>query len=267
MSDSVQVKDENVESELEKKDRELFNTIADTYCKKDMSASSRPPRKQRLIKTLSLLPDSSSFNVLEVGCGCGYTAEYLQGLYSHYTGVDYAEKLIDYAREFNGYDNTDFVAANINDYEPEEKADVILMIGVLHHFDDYEATFRRILELLKPGGWVLINEPQSANLIIQIARKIRAVVDKSYSEDQLSFSSDMLKELFEKSGLENCRIVPQGLFSTPFAEVVFKPDFLFGKVAGTAVLADKISESVFGGLLKYVSWNLIAAGQKKIDES
>ncbi len=251
------------ESFQEKKDRGLFNDIAEKYCRKDISVSSRIPRKYRLLRTLSVLPQMSGVKILEVGCGCGYAADYLAGLYGKYIGVDYAERLIEYAQKYNGKSNASFVVANINDYHPDEKVDVVIMVGVLHHFEDYNRTFRHILDLLKTGGWLVINEPQSGNFFVQIARKARAVLDKGYSAEQGTFSYKRLRKLYEENDLGRIKIIPQGVWSTPFAEVTLKPDFIFGAVARMAVLADTLVESVFGMLLKYISWNLIAAGQKK----
>jgi len=257
---------EKSESVLEKKDRELFDDIAEKYCRKDMIASSRIPRKHRLLRTLAAIPLLPGFTVLEVGCGCGYSAAYLEGLYTEYIGVDYAGKLIDFARKKNGGENVRFAAANINDYNPAVKVDLIIMIGVLHHFDEYEKTLKHILGMLKTGGWLVVNEPQSGNLIIQAARKIRTVLDKGYSDDQATFSYRQLKKLFEDQGLHNIRVLPQGVFSTPLAEVPLKPVFIFNTFARLTILLDNVFEAMFGGFLKWISWNLIAAGQKAVDE-
>ena len=43
------------------------------------------------------LPDGAK--VLDVGCGAGTQAFHLKGLYNHYIGVDYAEKLIEVGRK------------------------------------------------------------------------------------------------------------------------------------------------------------------------
>lgn len=253
---------ESQESFQEKKDRELFDGIVDQYCRKDLVASSRIPRQYRLLRTLSVIPWRSGFKVLEVGCGCGYSADYLSGVYAEYTGVDYAKRLIEYARKFNSRENVRFEAVNINDFDPYERMDVVFMIGVLHHADEYEKCFERILGMVKPGGWLIVNEAQSGNFLVQFARKIRTFLDTGYSRDQRPFSYKQLKELFEKHGLENVTIVPQGILSAPLAEVVLKPVFIFKVIALVLVFLDKCLENAFGAALRHASWNLIAAGRK-----
>ena len=246
----------------EKADRALFNDISEKYWRKDVSASSRTSRRHRLLQTLSPLPLKPGAIVLEVGCGCGYSADFLTGVYGQYIGVDYAERLIAFARKHNGRPNARFVAADINDYASEEKADLVVMVGVLHHFQDPDRTLKHILGLLKPGGWLAVNEPQSGNRLVQIARKIRMALDKGYSAEQRTFSADQLRRLLEQNDLSSVKIIPQGIFSPPLAEVVLKPDLIFGALGKTAVRADAFLESRLGMRLKNISWNLIGTGQK-----
>ena len=61
-------------------DRQLFNDIAEHYCGKDRTESSRVARRHRLRQTLELVPLDNARTVLEVGCGAGFSADYLEGL-------------------------------------------------------------------------------------------------------------------------------------------------------------------------------------------
>jgi len=250
-----------MESSHEKTDRNLFNEVAEKYCKKDIYEPCKIARRYRLRTTVSVLPSQKNVSILEVGCGVGFSASYLQGMYSKYVGIDYAENFINYAKKFNDFDNTSFEVSNIKDYSTTEKFDVILMIGVVHHLDNVEDTFKSMLKLLKPGGWIVANEPQSSNLFIQLLRAVRGKIDSSYSEEQIQFSHDDLKALYQGAGLKNLLMIPQGIFSTPFAEVPLKPKFLFLLLSRVAVQCDSFLERYFGVALKAFSWNLIAAGQ------
>ena len=253
-------------SERAAKDRDLFNDIADRYYRKDIIPSSRIPRKHRLLRTFSVVPWRPGLRVLEVGCGCGYAADYLEGLYADYVGVDYAERLVEYARRLHGRDNVRFEAADINDYRPPGPVDVVVMIGVLHHFDEPDKAFKRIVEMLKPGGWLVVNEPQSGSVFVNIARRIRTALDRDYSSDQRPFSHQRLRGLFASQNLAQVRVLPQGLFSTPLAEIPAKPVVIFGAVAKVLVFLDAWCERSLSRWMRPFSWNLIAAGQKKADE-
>jgi SAM-dependent methyltransferase len=137
------------------------------------------------------------------------------------------------------------------------------MIGVLHHFDDIPATLQHIATLVRPGGWIVANEPQPGNRLVQAARCLRKSIDRTYSGDQITLGRDDLQTLYRDAGLIDIRIKPQGVFSTPFAEVVLPPQPVTSVLAKAACHVDHALETtVLSEYLRGVSWNLIAAGQK-----
>ena len=249
-------------SALEEGDRARFNQIAENYCRKDLSPVASVARQHRLRQSLRPLELREDVSILEVGCGAGFSAKYLDGYYSRFLGIDYADNLVEYARHHNSGPTISFEACNVRDFRPSHQFDVILMVGVLHHFEEPETTLREIVGMLKPGGWVVANEPQSANLVVQAMRKARTRLDPSYSPDQLQFSAEQLETMYRNSGLADIVIQPQGLFSTPFAEVVVGPPFLFAPIAKLSVYVDQVLESTLGRALAPLSWNLVAAGRR-----
>lgn len=261
MSKPAEQTETGKQTSLEALDQALFNEIADKYCRKDLLPASRIARRQRLRKTLLTLKAESDISILEVGCGAGFSARFLEGLYSRFVGIDYAENLIAYAHKYNNSERTEYYAENIKNFETEEKFDVVLMIGVLHHFDNVEEILKHITGMLKPGGWIIANEPQSSSFIIQAMRKIRTRLDSSYSPYQKQFSPEELCNAYRNCGLSNISVTPQGFFSTPFAEVIMRPQLLFYPMAWGSVILDRMLEKILGRLLMPFSWNVIAAGQ------
>lgn len=256
-----------MESNREQRDRKLFNAHARDYSRKDLYTPSRIARRRRLRQTLSLLPLDVDVRILEVGCGAGFSARYLEGLYSEFVGIDYAENLIACARKHNSSDHVNFISQNVKDYRPDELFDVVLMIGVLHHFDRVGETLAKLKSLVRPGGWIVANEPQARNLFIQLARKLRGAADSGYSSEQVQFRPDELRDLYQEAGLEEVMIAPQGVFSTPFAEVVLKPEILFLPMSRLCSVVDDFLEKYLGGPLAMLSWNVIAAGRRPRAES
>lgn len=240
----------------------FFDAIADRYAAKDVAPSTRQARRHRLRQTWNVLPLVGPQRVLEIGCGAGYAAKFLAGDYEEYLGVDCAEELIKYAIGSNASDRAAFLALDANDLKPDREFDVVLMIGVIHHFSDPAGTMQRIVSMVRPGGWVVANEPQSGNPIISVARAVRARIDSSYSPDQVTYTPQRLKRIFAGAGLSNIILRPQGLFSTPFAEVVMNPQSIFSLLAKLAIKADAIIEGAASPLLKNLSWNVIAAGRR-----
>jgi SAM-dependent methyltransferase len=86
------------ESTREVKDRELFDRISGGYWLKDLLPAHRSARQCRLEQTIMSIPVSSNITILEVGCGAGFSAEYLRGKYHEYCGIDYSDELIKYLR-------------------------------------------------------------------------------------------------------------------------------------------------------------------------
>ena len=112
---------------IEKKDKELFDRIAKRYAKKDQINYCRVARKLRLESTLrnTLKPIES---ILEIGCGCGYTVDYLSNQINRFVGIDYSEELIKYAKRYNSKKDVEFLCQNIKDFKTEEKFDYIIFL-------------------------------------------------------------------------------------------------------------------------------------------
>jgi 2-polyprenyl-3-methyl-5-hydroxy-6-metoxy-1,4-benzoquinol methylase len=98
--------------------------------------------------------------VLDVGCGAGWFS--LNVAY-HYgcvvTGIDYNEIAIDRARDVAKALGVKvrFETADLFQFRPPERFDLVASIGVLHHTNDCPAAVRRVcIEFVKPGGHVFI---------------------------------------------------------------------------------------------------------------
>ncbi len=121
---------------------------------------------------------------------------------------------------------------------------------------------RSLRRLLKNGGWIAVNEPSSLNPVIQLLRRIRKRSDSTYSDEQRTYSPDELYAQFAEAGFDQVEIRPQGLFSTPFAEVPVRPECIFSILAKFACATDFILEKHLPGLIKPFSWSLIATARK-----
>lgn len=244
------------------RDQALFERVALEYCRKDMTPASRHARRHRLLRSFAALPGLERPRVLEAGCGGGFSATYLRGRFARYLGIDYSERLIAFARQENAGAAVEFVVADITDYAPPEPVDVVFMIGVLHHLPDPAAAVRHMRDWLRPGGWFLANEPQPGNPVVQLARWVRKRVDRTYSAEQEELSRRELEQVLRTAGLEAIQITPQGLFSTPLAEIVLPLRTAALGLARVACGLDTLLERLLRPLLYRVSWNLIAIGRR-----
>jgi 2-polyprenyl-3-methyl-5-hydroxy-6-metoxy-1,4-benzoquinol methylase len=253
------------QSKLEQDDKHLFDRISTQYVKKDLHPASRVARMQRLAQTMAKANVSPTCTLLEVGCGGGFSAEYLRGYYKKYIGVDYSEGLISYAKQQRGGEDVSFFTQNIKEFAPPEPIDVIVMIGVLHHMDDMLAAMRLMYGMLRPGGQLIINEPQPANPLISAARFVRKAIDKNYSSDQRELPVEELQALYANAGFEKIKFFPQGFFSTPFAEVAMRPVFITKRLSHLACRIDRtLEKSSLEGIMRNLSWNVIGVGRKPV---
>ena len=88
-------------------DKKLFDDIAANYSKKDLTPYCRIARKQRLVRSLKGTHKPIN-KMLEVGCGAGFTVDYLKGKFINYTGIDYSKNLINYALKHNSHTNVNY---------------------------------------------------------------------------------------------------------------------------------------------------------------
>jgi len=252
-----------ISTEQSNQDQERFNRIASDYLRKDILPAHRLARINRLEQTLSILPVSGKIDILEVGCGTGFSAEYLSGRYNRYLGIDYSQELIKYANKYNRRDDVEFYATDIKELKTSDQFDLVLMIGVLHHVPSIPVFMASALKFLKPLGWVVANEPNQENPAVRVLRMIRKKVDSHYSPSQISFNRSQLIEIFEGSGLAMIKTRPQGIFSTPFAEMIMPLQKVTTLLSHYACLFDKILEKKSFEAIWYMSWNIIIAGRKR----
>lgn len=249
-------------TDREARDRALFERVAGEYHRKDLLPAHRRARRHRLMQTLRLVILPAESSILEVGCGAGFAADYLKGRYGRFLGIDYSRELIGYARHYNAGPGVSFEACNVNDFDSEPRFDLVLMIGLLHHLDDPVRTLTKTAAYLKPGGWVVANEPQSGNPLFQAARKIRMNLDPHYSDEQAQYDRRQLAEMFHQSGLGDVRIRPQGLFSTPMAEVALPLQEVMEPISACLCALDGAIERLLADRIAWPFWNLIVAGRR-----
>ncbi len=134
-----------------------------------VSVPARPEFKDIFTELRTKLPhadiqgedDGGEFNVLVAGCGTGqqlpefssYPRAKMLAIDLSLASLAYAQSKID---EFD-LDNIEVAQADILKLKlPEQSFDLIVSTGVLHHMEDPEAGWRKLVSLLKPNGFMLI---------------------------------------------------------------------------------------------------------------
>jgi len=102
---------------------------------------------------------SQSKRVLEIGPGWGAFASHALPEGVNFTGLTISkvsqefinEKLSEYRESFN------ILLEDFLDYDPKEKFDSIVIMGVIEHLPNYERVLKKFEYLLKPGGLVFLD--------------------------------------------------------------------------------------------------------------
>jgi len=243
-------------------DRILHDKISGYLARKDQLPAQRLARQFRLSQTFKNTTSHMS-SILEIGCGAGFSSEYLNDYYETYTGIDHSAQLIAAASKYHSTSGVTFEATEISTYKPKTQFDSAFLIGVLHHLDDPTSDLRQITKFLNNGGYVLANEPQPGNLFIRWARALRKKIDNNYSSDQVEFTASQLVTMFEDANLVEITIMPQGFFSTPFAEIAMPLQTIMAPISRIACAIDRIIEGLPGVAIwgKWLSWNFVVSGK------
>jgi 2-polyprenyl-3-methyl-5-hydroxy-6-metoxy-1,4-benzoquinol methylase len=249
---------------IEISDQKLFDEIAEKYAQKDIAPTSRVAREYQTKFLVSGIAGSGKKLgiVLEIACGVAATAKYLHGQYDRFIGVDYSQEMIRMAKWFNAdTPHCEFSAMNVKDIQNiGTKVDTVVAIGALHHMQDLDLVMQRLKSVCRHGATVVALEPYNGNPFIQLLRKIRTIVDKSYSADQVFFSNKELLDLFTRNGFVDVEVTNCNFLTSPFAQVIMPATFLTLPLAKIAVGVDSFLDKHLKGL-RFLSWNVVVKGK------
>jgi 2-polyprenyl-3-methyl-5-hydroxy-6-metoxy-1,4-benzoquinol methylase len=95
--------------------------------------------------------------VLDLGCGVGLLREHLpSGSIDLYTGLDWSREAVEQA-QLNGHERSVFVAASIDEWEPDGRYDAIVFSEVLYYLPQPVATVARYARSLRNGGSIFLS--------------------------------------------------------------------------------------------------------------
>lgn len=109
------------------------------------------------------LADRPAMRILNVGCGSGDLSIRLAQLGHDVSGIDVEPAYILLAKDNAGRTTThgpcSFAVCSIEDYQSEGRFDCLVSTDVLEHIADDRRAFAKMVDLLYPGGLLLITVP------------------------------------------------------------------------------------------------------------
>jgi ubiquinone/menaquinone biosynthesis C-methylase UbiE len=145
---------------------------------------------------------------LEVGCGDGSIALSISKTGRKLFLVDFSEKMIERARENAALLedlNVDFEVCDILTFEPSERFDLIICIGVLAHVSSVDGLILKLSNLLKDTGYLIVQFTDSSSVLGRRIGQYTRVSADGYQVNMISEKN--IFQIFKKYGfcvLNNC---------------------------------------------------------------
>ena len=137
---------------FKKSPEKFWNMISSKYAASPIQDRLAYEAKIQKIKTY-LKPDNV---VLDIGCATGTQCGDIADNVKHVTGVDISGKLLSIAEQRKAdrkIENVEFLKTSLFDERFQQGSfNVVMSFYVLHFFEDIDAVFKRVHELLLPGG-------------------------------------------------------------------------------------------------------------------
>jgi 2-polyprenyl-3-methyl-5-hydroxy-6-metoxy-1,4-benzoquinol methylase len=187
--------------------------------------------RRQIQEVLDLIAARPGARVLEIGCGTGTESLWMamQGASVHAVEltverfkVANARKAI-IERQSGRTLDCEFINMSMLDLATESAYDIVWMEQAFHHLEPRDVVVRKIIDLLKPGGHVVISEANGLNPLLQLQlfrqrgfKTIRHVEDHTgrrhpYGDERILRASSLAR-LFERQGVDTVSIAHFRLF-------------------------------------------------------
>ncbi|MFC1853474.1 class I SAM-dependent methyltransferase [candidate division CSSED10-310 bacterium] len=155
-----------------------FDILAPYY---DRFIGSPEPRR---LKKLLQLPVSG--RLLDAGGGTGRISEHLRSQVGQLVICDLSLKMLTQARHLKALSA---IQAHTEQLPfPEESFERIVVVDAFHHFCDQKLALHELLRVLKPGGRLVIEEPDKKKFVVKLvalAEKLAFMKSQFYSPEEI----------------------------------------------------------------------------------
>jgi len=129
----------------------------------------------RVKKILKWIDFSKSSKILDLGCYFGLQSYYLasQNLKIQVTAIDIVPEFIEIAKKYNKLPNINYKCQDLLTLKEKNKYDYVIFLETIEHVDSPKEYLKKMFELLRPGGYLLISTPNAlglTNILLNIKR-------------------------------------------------------------------------------------------------
>ena len=150
---------------------------------------------------LQLLDLRAGMSLCELGCGSGWMTRFAARHGLHAEGYDISPDMIEIARELAEQDGLDvrFEVADMEQLDLGHRFDTCLLFDALHHSPRADLVFATAHRALKPGGRLLLAEPNWKH------RFQGREASGEYGVTELGYTPRRLKRLLREAGFTDVR--------------------------------------------------------------
>ncbi|MBX2851247.1 MAG: class I SAM-dependent methyltransferase [Phycisphaeraceae bacterium] len=179
----------------------FWDKVAEKHDRKTVKGPNYAARIERAATWIG--PGAS---VLDVGCATGQITLDLAGRVGQVLGIDLSSKMIEIARarrEELGVTNASFevIAAEDPSLKPGT-FDAITAYSLLHLVDDQPATLRRLCELLKPDGVLIVELPCKEDIRLHVRALVKVMTFIGKAPVVRLYSEAQNRAMFADAGFE-----------------------------------------------------------------
>ncbi len=179
----------------------VWENLAHKYNNLWVQKYSLGPTRREVLKIVEpLLEKNNNLKILDIGCGTG---QLIHEIYDKcnsidYLGIDVAQNMIEVAKESNKADNLKFKVIPIEEFDSDEKFDLIICTHAFPYFPEKAKVVNKMAKLCKDDGNVIIANSSTnslKDLLINFGLK-------ATTSEAKYLSIDKMKHLFNEAKLD-----------------------------------------------------------------
>ena len=128
----------------------IYNQIsAETKLSSIITKFFRKSMRERFKLSINDLLNENIHNILDVGCGSGRYTNYLAQNNKKVVGIDFADKMIEFAKKnakLKNLNNVDFLCVSLEDYKFDTSFDGVVCMGFFDYVKDSHFAVEKILK-------------------------------------------------------------------------------------------------------------------------
>lgn len=147
------------------------------------------------LKSIAREYTAGAQSVLDAGCGTGGVTSTLKS--ARLVGIDISPRMIAAAKDRHKNTSIEFVASDIVTYQSQETFDRILFFDVIEHSENPKGTLKRMAELLKKDGLLVVSMANPLwEPILLVAEKLGMKMpegphDRISAQEMISLAKDV----------------------------------------------------------------------------